>query len=70
MVGCGLDKYGEVDGEDVVWLVTLVADAGWVVDKTVRIEVGSGTSKVIKEGLGKKLGQEKLFSLKVTSLEI
>lgn len=55
VVGCGLDKSGEVDGEDVVWLVTLVADAGWVVDKTVRIEVGSGTSKVIKEGSGRRL---------------
>ena len=39
VVGCGLDKSGEVDGEHVVWLVTLVIDASWVVDKTVRIDL-------------------------------
>jgi len=55
VVGCGLDKSGEVDGEDLVWLVTLVVDTGWVVDKTVRIEVGSGTSKVIKHSSSKVL---------------
>lgn len=62
VVGCGLEKSGEMNGEDAVWLVTLVENAGWVVDKTVRIEAGSRTSEVIKDGSGKKgQGRENCF---------